>query len=67
MRGPRMLPGMVSETVTVTVPTGSSPDILWRYTTTGQNAVWYMNGATLIGTAMLPTEGDLNWKIVGVK
>ena len=23
------------------------PDILWRNTTTGANAVWYMNGVTL--------------------
>ncbi len=40
------------------------PDLLWRHST-GANAVWYMNGVTLIGDQMLPTEADANWTIVG--
>ena len=31
------------------------PDIVWRNTATGQNAVWYMNGTTITGQ-VLPTE-----------
>jgi hypothetical protein len=42
------------------------PDLLWRNTSTGQNAVWYMNGVTMISGALLPTLGDLDWSIVGV-
>ena len=30
------------------------PDILWRNTSTGQNVVWYMDGVTLTGVAILP-------------
>ena len=40
-------------------------DILWRNTSTGQNAVWYMNGVTLIGSAFLDPVVDQNQKIVG--
>ncbi len=43
------------------------PDILWRYTTDdvsrGQNVVWYMNGISRTGVAMLPRLTDLEWKI----
>jgi hypothetical protein len=42
------------------------PDILWRYNGSGgKNAVWYMKGATYIGSAFLPAVTDLNWQIVG--
>jgi hypothetical protein len=44
------------------------PDILWRNTATGQNYVWYMNGAngaTRASGAWIETVADLNWKIVG--
>jgi hypothetical protein len=32
------------------------PDILWRNTATGQNAVWYMNGVTFTSGVLLPTR-----------
>jgi hypothetical protein len=45
------------------------PDILWRNCGTagiqGHNAVWYMKGATYIGSAALSAVTDLNWQIVG--
>ena len=40
-------------------------DILWRHNTTGKNALWYMNGSTIIATAYMITITDVNWKIVG--
>jgi len=27
----------------------TKPDILWRHTTSGQNAVWFMDGVTFTG------------------
>jgi hypothetical protein len=42
------------------------PDILWRNTSTGQNAVLYMNGVTVTGVYFLPTVADPNWTIGGV-
>ena len=41
-------------------------DILWRNTSTGANAVWYMNGVTVTGTPLLPPEPDQTWTIAGV-
>jgi hypothetical protein len=41
-------------------------DIVWRNYATGQNYVWYMNGATQIGGVFLPSLTDMNWQIVGV-
>jgi hypothetical protein len=42
------------------------PDILWRYNGSGgKNVVWYMKGASRIGTTSLPAVTDLNWQIVG--
>jgi hypothetical protein len=41
-------------------------DILWRYYGAGgYNYVWYMDGVTCTGGAMLPSVTDLNWQIVG--
>ena len=44
-------------------------DILWRYYGTGgaqgYNVVWYMNGATNIGSVYLYAVTDTNWRIVG--
>jgi hypothetical protein len=41
-------------------------DILWRYSGSGgKNLVWYMKGATRIGSASLLAVTDLNWQIVG--
>ena len=41
------------------------PDIVWRNTSTGQNAIWYMDGATLIDIADLPALPNPNYSIVG--
>ena len=43
------------------------PDFLWRHLVSGQNVVWYMNGANLIsGTFTNPTSlTDVRWKMVG--
>jgi C1A family cysteine protease len=41
------------------------PDILWRNTSTGANAVWYMNGATVSGVADLPGLSNLAYTIGG--
>lgn len=40
-------------------------DILWRNTLTGDNAVWHMNGATLVSAELIQEVPDLNWKIGG--
>jgi len=40
-------------------------DILWRNKTTGQNVVWFMNGAVYSNYAELLQVGDTNWEIVG--
>ncbi|MGZ8156976.1 MAG: hypothetical protein ACXWUK_16940, partial [Burkholderiales bacterium] len=40
-------------------------DILWRNTTTGQNAIWSMDGVTLTSSALIPSVADANWRIVG--
>jgi predicted outer membrane repeat protein len=40
-------------------------DIPWRHKTSGQNAVWLMNGTTWSSTVSLPAVADTNWKIVG--
>jgi hypothetical protein len=40
------------------------PDILWRNAVTGENYVWYMDGATRTGGAYLAMVTDPNWRIV---
>jgi hypothetical protein len=40
-------------------------DILWRNYSTGQNAVWFMNGITETGYSYLAPVTDLTWKIQG--
>jgi len=40
-------------------------DILWRNKITGQNVVWYMNGATYSDYAELQQVTDTDWRIVG--
>src|SRR5262249_31134265 len=43
-----------------------SPDLILRNTSTGQNAIWYMSGLTVVSTEnFLPTVSDLNWTITG--
>ena len=45
----------------------AKPDLLWRNLgpgpNAGQNRVWYMDGASLLGTAALPPVMDLTWTI----
>lgn len=43
---------------------GENPDVLWRNQATGQNEVWFMNGAVKTGTASL-TSVDISWDMVG--
>ena len=40
-------------------------DILWRNVSSGENVVWYLNGTTWIGSAVLLGVSDQNWQIVG--
>jgi len=40
-------------------------DILWRNKSTGQNVVWFMNGAAFSSYAELLQVPDTNWQIVG--
>jgi len=39
------------------------PDIVWRHTTTGANAVWYMNGVSYVSYGALPPVTDTKWII----
>ena len=42
-------------------------DILWRNASTGENYLYPMNGATILGTeGYIRTVADLNWKVGGV-
>lgn len=41
------------------------PDIVWRHRQSGANYIWYTRNGKLLTTGVLPTEGDLNWEIVG--
>ena len=45
----------------------SRTDILWRNSTNGQNAVWFMNGTTVMGFAVLDSMTDQSWEIVARK
>ena len=40
-------------------------DILWRNKSTGQNVVWFMNGAAFSSYSWIDTVTDTNWQIVG--
>lgn len=43
------------------------PDILWQNKTTGEAAVWYMQGATYkSGSTFAGTVGT-NWKLIGAR
>jgi hypothetical protein len=45
----------------------TKPDLVWRHDVSGQNVVWFMNGANLVtGTFTEPsTFPDTRWKVVG--
>lgn len=40
-------------------------DILWRNYATGQNVVWFMDGAKSLSSSSLMPVGDPNWRIEG--
>ena len=40
-----------------------SPDILWRNYSTGENYLWYMDGASVTGGTGMSTVGNVNWHI----
>jgi len=42
------------------------PDLVWRHRTGGYNALWYMNGPTIVGSASMPQLDDLTWEIRAV-
>ena len=42
------------------------PDVVWRHSFTGNNALWYMNRTQVIGRAALPAVADTSWVIEGV-
>ncbi len=50
-------------------PTASNArvDLVWRNTSTGENAVWYMTGANLASSASLPSVADLSWDHCGYR
>jgi hypothetical protein len=40
-------------------------DIFWRNTSTGENAIWLMQGTSVLaGSAPIPTVSDPSWKVV---
>ncbi|UCH97263.1 MAG: FG-GAP repeat protein, partial [Candidatus Aminicenantes bacterium] len=38
-------------------------DLLWRNVSSGQNAVWYMDGVIRIGVESLTTVTTITWEI----
>ena len=42
-----------------------TPDVLWRHQVAGANAVWFLNGVTLIGGSILTADADTDRQIVG--
>ena len=40
-------------------------DLLWRNSNTGQDYVWFMNGAQTSSRQATLTEGDTDWKVAG--
>jgi len=44
----------------------SKSDVIWRKSTTGEDALWQMNGVTINAPVLLPQISDTNWKMAGV-
>jgi YD repeat-containing protein len=44
----------------------SKADLLWRNYATGENRLWYMDGATKVSEAELPPLPDTNWRMSAV-
>jgi hypothetical protein len=40
-------------------------DLLWRNYSSGQNALWFMNGTIMTTSVSLPIVKDVNWRIQG--
>jgi hypothetical protein len=79
MNGPNLVggtfttPSALTDTRWQMVGTGDfnldgKPDILWRHDFSGENVLWYMNGATLQGGTFTtpPSLTDTRWKMAGV-
>jgi hypothetical protein len=41
------------------------PDIVWRNVVTGENAIWFMNGAVLQANFLIQPHSDLSWFLCG--
>jgi hypothetical protein len=39
-------------------------DLLWRNYATGENRIWFMQGATKLSEVALPTEPNVDWKVL---
>ena len=57
--------GAASSSVVCDFNSDGKVDILWRNKSTGQNVVWFMNGAAYSSYAELLQVADTNWHIVG--
>ena len=51
--------------VSYNTTTASQSRIFWRNNSTGENAVWFLDGLTVTGTAFFPTVNDPYWTVVG--
>jgi hypothetical protein len=40
-------------------------DILWRNQTSGQNSIWFMNGAAMTSGPLITAMADMGWSIAG--
>lgn len=42
-------------------------DVVWRNSVTGENAIWLIDGTTVIGAQFVATIPDLNWQIIAAR
>ena len=74
MRSSQLLgPGQVADPNWTIVGGGDADgdghyDLYWHHQTSGQLAIWYMNGVQLLSTQMLTpsTVADTNWRVRGI-
>lgn len=57
--------GWVRVPISVDFNRDCKPDVLWRYPATGLQAVWLMDGNTLLSWFYLPQVADLRFHVVG--
>ena len=66
--GRRVFPRLPSPTwrlaASADVNQDGAPDLIWHNSATGQNAVWYLNGASVVGYSELPTVPDSRWRLM---